>query len=361
MRGEKEELQRLLIDNAISLGLIAVVIVLAYQVFSPLFPAILWGVLLAVICAHPYERLVSRLHGRRTLADIAFGFILILVLLLPALFFAWELIVYFPVLSAWLHATSEGPPPSAPDWMLELPIVGPPIRSALGATETDLEAEIPGLLSHFGGVALWTTQRIGTFSGFLFEFILGAAISLFILHYRFKVRAFLNRLLRRTGGDLAGTLFSRALETTRTAFAAVIYAAIAQTLLAGIALYLAGLPAIILFAGFTFLLALVQIGALVVLLVADTILLLEGAHLKAFLVTIWFLGVVMTADNFIKPYISSKGSNVPAIVLLLGTIGGFLSWGLIGVFLGPVLTSVLYEMLLAWMNRIEAENVEKGL
>ena len=357
MKSDQKDLQRLLIDNAISLGLIAVVIVLAYQVFSPLFPAILWGLLLAVICAHPYERLVSRLHGRRATADVVFGIILILMLLLPAMFFAWELIAYFPLLSAWLHSLSEGGLPSAPEWMFELPVIGPPIKSAWGAAETDLGAEIPGLLSHLGGVALWTTQRIGTFSGFLFEFILGAVISLFILHYRFEVRAFLNRLLRRTGGELAGRLFSRALETTRTAFAGVICAAVAQTILAAVALYLAGLPAIILFAGFTFLLALVQIGGLVVLLVADTILLLEGSYLKAAMVTVWFLGVVMTVDNLIKPLISSKGTNIPAIILFLGTIGGFLSWGLIGVFLGPVLTSVIYEMLLAWMNGDNTEQV----
>ncbi len=354
---EKPDLRRLLVDHAVSLGIIAVVVVLAYRIFSPLFPAILWGLLLAVVCAHPYERLVSRLRGRRALADIVFAFVLFLVLLLPAVFFAWELIAYLPALSNWLASISSGPLPSPPAWLVELPVFGPPIASAWGTATTDFGHEIPGLLSHLGGVASWATGRLGTFTAFVFEFLLGAVISLFILHNRFAVRAFFDRLLKRMGGEFAGVLFARSLETTRTAFAGVAYAALAQTVLATVALFFAGLPALILFAGFTFLLALVQVGAFVVLFVADVILVLEGEYLSAVLVTAWFLVVVMTADNFIKPYFSSQGTNLPGILAFLGTIGGFLSWGLIGVFLGPVLTSIIYEMLLAWINAEEREQV----
>lgn len=355
MENERPDLRRLLVDHAVSLSLIAVLVALAYRIFSPLFPAIIWGLLLAVICAHPYERLVSRLRGRRLLADIAFGILLFLVLLVPATFFAWQLVSYLPLLSDWLHSVSSGPMPELPAWIIELPVFGPPIATAWGSASTGSEQDVPDLFSHLGGVASWATNRIGTFSSFVFEFMIGAIISLFILHYRFAVRAFLNRLLTRIGGEFAGSLFVRALDTTRTAFTGVVIAALAQTILATIALYFAGLPALVLFAGFTFLLALVQVGAFVVLLVADIILIIEGAHLSAILVTAWFLGVVMTADNLIKPYFSKQGTNLPAILAFLGTIGGFLTWGLLGVFLGPVLTSVIYEMLLAWVNAEEAE------
>lgn len=342
-------LRGMLVDNAVSLSLIALVAVLAYKVFAPLFPAILWGLLLAVICAHPYERLVSRLRGRRMIADLVFGLILILVLLIPAIFFAWELIANFPSVAEWFHAISAGVASEPPEWLIGLPVVGPPIQSAWGATETDLGSQIPGLVSHLGGMATWITGQIGTFGAFLFEFLLGAIVALFILHNRFAVRAFLNRLLTRIGGKFAGGLFATALETTRNSFAGVIYGAIAQTILAGIGLYLAGLPAIILFAGFTFLLALIQIGPVVVLIVAEFILIWKGSYLAAVLLAVWFFGVVMTIDNLIRPYFSSHGTELPGIIAFLGTVGGFLTWGLIGVFLGPVLTAIIYEMLVAWM------------
>ncbi|MGI1662550.1 AI-2E family transporter [Palleronia sp. KMU-117] len=344
-----QDIRGLIVDNAVSLSLIAIVIALAYQVFAPMFPAILWGLLLAVICAHPYERLVSRLRGRRLVADIVFAFLLLMVLLLPALFFAWELIGHFPVAADWFETMSAAPVPTPPEWLVNLPVVGASIESAWGVAETDMGSQIPGIASHLLGVATWATSRIGTFGAFLFEFLLGAIVALFILHNRFAVRAFLDRLLTRIGGKFAGSLFVNALETTRNSFAGVIYAATAQTLLAGIGLYVAGLPAIILFAGFTFLLALIQIGPIVVLFVASAILIWEGSYLTAALLAAWFFGAVMTVDNLIRPYFSTHGTDLPGIIAFIGTVGGFLTWGLIGVFLGPVLTAVIYEMLLAWM------------
>lgn len=142
---------------------------------------------------------------------------------------------------------------------------GARIASARGSAETDLGREIPGLVPHLGGVATWATGRIGTFGAFLFEFILGAIIAPLVLHHRFAVRAFLNRLLARSGGAFAGGLFSTAPDTTRNAFAAAIHAAVAQTVPATLALHVARLPSIILRDGFTFLLASIQIWPAVVL------------------------------------------------------------------------------------------------
>lgn len=347
---EGQDPRRMLVDHAVSLGMIVLVIALAYKIFTPLFPAILWGALLAVVCAHPYERLVARLHGRRNLADIVFALVLMMVLLVPAIFFAWEIVAAFPVASDWIAIVGKKPVPPPPSWLTELPVVGASIASAWGTATTDLGTEIPGILSHLGGVAAWAASRVGTFGAFVFEFVLGAIVALFILHNRFAVRAFINRLLVRLGGAFAGDLFVQALETTRTAFAGVIYASIAQTLLAGIGLYVAGISALVLFCGFTFLLALVQVGPLLILLVAVGILLSKGAYLAAIGLSVWFLTVVMTVDNLIRPYFSTQASSLPGIIAFLGTIGGFLTWGLIGIFVGPVLTSVIYELLLAWMD-----------
>lgn len=346
-----------LIDHAISLGLIALVATLTYRIFAPLFPAILWGMLLAVICAHPYERLVSRLHGRRLVAVVVFAMLLLLVLLVPAIFFAWELITNFQRAEHWFAAVSTPPLPQPPAWLADLPVVGPSIETAWGTATTDLGERIPGILSHLGGAAAWAAARVGTFGAFMFEFVLGAIVSLFILHSRFAVRAFLNRLLTRIGGEFAGGLLTKALNTTRSAFAGMIYAAIAQTLLAGLGLFLAGLPAIILLMGFTFLLALVQIGPVAVLLVAEVILIFEARYLAAVLLAVWFIVAVMTVDNLIRPLVTTRGTSLPGIIAFLGTVGGFITWGLIGVFVGPVLTSVIYEMLLTWMG---SEGSESG-
>jgi predicted PurR-regulated permease PerM len=338
----------LLHDLIVPLALVGLVGALAVRMLAPLFPAMLWGAMLAIVCAHPYEALVSRLRGRRALADAAFALLMLLALVLPAVFFAWELVVNFPPVAERISDIAARPPGPPPDWLHRVPVIGPTLISAWGGAVTETDREIPGLLSHLSGVFGWIVGQAGSFAGFMFDFILGATISLFLLHHRFAVRAFLDRFFGRVGGSFARGVVIEAFEVMRTSFTGVIAAAFLQTVLATIALYAAGLPAIVLLAGATFLLAIVQIGPIVVMLAADVILVMEGRYLAAALVTAWFLGVVMSADNVIRPYFASRGTAMPAVIAFLGSIGGLMAWGLIGVFVGPVLMAVFYQLIVAW-------------
>lgn len=344
-----------LIDLAVTFGFVGLVLLLVYTVFAPLFPALLWGALLAIICAHPYELLCSRLRGRRGLADLLFGLFLMVVLLLPAVFFAWELILSFPVLVARIGNLSIGPLPGPPAWLADLPGFGTALAQSWSDATSGVSGNLARALPHLDTMANWLLGEIGTFGAFLFNFSLGLVIALFALHYRFQFRAFLSRLLGRVGGAFASRLVVSAFDTTRAAFAGVVVSAILQTLLVAIALLAAGVPAVILFAGLTFFLTVIQIGPLPVLIPAGLILLGDGAYLVAAILAIWFIAVVTPADNLVRPYFSSRASSLPGLFAFLGTVGGFLSWGLIGVFVGPVLTSILYEMLIAWLYPEEGE------
>lgn len=339
-----------LVDAIVPLGFLLLVLVLAYELFSPLFTALIWGSLLTIIFTRPYERLAGRLRGRRLLVDIIFGTILLMVLLLPVAFFAWELVSNLPSMAQRLQRLSEGPMPPFLNRLAELPVIGPSIVNAWNPASSELAEQAPELLTRFDGLANWLLSQIGGLGTFFFEFVLGSVVALFLLHHRFAVAAFVHRLMMRVGGKFAAALVLSAFNTTRATFTGVILAAIAQTMLATIALYIAGVPGLILFAGFTFLLALVQIGPLAVIVVADGILLAQGSWVTAVLLTAWFLIVVTSADNLIRPYFASHNTSVPGILTFLGAIGGFLSWGLIGVFVGPVLSSVLYEMLVTWVK-----------
>lgn len=322
---------------------------LGYRMFQPVFPAILWGFLLAVVLAHPYERLSGRIGGRRGWADAVFALALTLMLVLPALLFVWELVRWLPPFVERAKALSASGLPPLPAGVIETPFIGPWAAGMWNDIAEDSSAVVRDIAGHAGGVASWLVGKIGSFSSFVLEFLLGAVVAIYVLHRRFEVRAFIARLLDRIGGDYAHQLVLGAFETTRNAFAGIIAAAIAQTALASAALFAANVPALTLMAGLTFLLAIVQIGPVVVLLIADAILILRGDMFAAALVTAWFVGVVMAADNVIRPYFASKGTDLPWGLSFLGAIGGFVAWGLIGAFVAPVLTAVLYEIVMNWV------------
>jgi predicted PurR-regulated permease PerM len=125
---------------------------------------------------------------------------------------------------------------------------------------------------------------------------------------------------------------------------------VAQTVLAAAALIVAGVPGVVLLSSMTFLLALVQIGPLAIAVIAGGILLLQGGILAAALTIAWFLVVVMSVDNLIRPYFASQDGDTPAFLTFLGALGGLLAFGLIGVFIGPVLIALLYRLLAAWVE-----------
>jgi len=336
-------------DMLVALAFLAMMTLLTYKPFSPILTAMVWGALLAIVAAHPFERVVSHIGGRRSLAAVIFAVIFAVLLLLPAVLFVLELLQWVPALESLPDSLSKGMIPEIAAKLAEQPALGPKVQEWLLRAATEFEDQIAALVLNMGGVATWVIGRFGALGGFLFQFILGGIIALFLLRYQFPVMSFLSRLTQRIGGGFAQIMLIQSFQTTRGAFVGVVVAAIVQTILAVLALVVAGVPGIPILAALTFLLALVQIGPLVIMILAAGFLALQQSYLPAGLMVFWFLGVVMMIDNLIKPWFAARSDVVPAFLTFLGAIGGILSFGLIGVFVGPVLISVVFRMLHAWL------------
>ncbi len=332
-------------------GAVAALIYIAYQLLHPILPAMLWGGLLATVSAHGYERIVSRANGNRGLGVLVVGLFYLVILVGPLLFFALEAVGHAPFLASLPEQLSSG------TLLAE-------IERAEAATEieTGLPDWLRGLTGHFtermaqvlphlGSVAVWLAARVGDLGSFLFEFLLGCVTALALLYNRFAVRAIMARILRKIGGAFAQELMQHTFDSTRAAFRGVIAAAIAQSALTAAALVLAGVPGVLLLTAMTFLLALVQVGPLLTAAIACGLLLVQGKVLVAGLVLAWFVVIVTSVDNLIRPYFASRANDTPAFLTFLGALGGLLAFGLIGVFVGPVLLSLLHRLLMAWVNQ----------
>jgi predicted PurR-regulated permease PerM len=324
---------------------------LAYLLFRPIMPALLWGGLLAVISAHGYERLVSRLGGRRGLGVLIFGIFYTLVLVVPLLFFVLEAIAHAPVLTGLSDQLTAGALIDEIEKAEQATAIKTGLPDWLRTFRDHLDERMAQVVPHLGSAATWLAGRVGDLGGFFFEFLLGCVTALVLLYNRFVVRAAIARLLAKIGGGFAQDLMDQTFETTRGAFRGVVAAATAQTILAAMALVVAGVPGVVLLSTLTFMLALVQIGPLVTAIIAGGILFMEGAVLAAVLTMVWFLVIVMSVDNLIRPYFASRANDTPAFLTFLGALGGLLAFGLIGVFIGPVLIALLYRLLVTWLNQ----------
>lgn len=137
-------------------------------------------------------------------------------------------------------------------------------------------------------------------------------------------------------------------STIRNVIKGILGVAVIQAALAGTGLFLAGVPYAGILTVLCLILAILQIGPGLVLLGAVIFLFYTHSTVFAVLWSIYFIGVGIS-DNILKPILLGKGAFVPMLVIFLGVIGGFILYGFIGLFAGPIILSIGYKLILAWM------------
>jgi len=167
------------------------------------------------------------------------------------------------------------------------------------------------------------------------------------------VRRFANRLAG-LNGDKAAILAAGAI---RGVAMGVIVTALAQTTVAGIGLVAASTPAAALFTGAVLILCLAQIGPLLVMLPVAGWKFYSGDSLGGSVVLVFAL-IAGTMDNFLRPYLIKKGADLPLLMIFAGVIGGLIGFGVMGIFVGPVILAVTYMLLQEWVeNQPETEAI----
>jgi predicted PurR-regulated permease PerM len=128
----------------------------------------------------------------------------------------------------------------------------------------------------------------------------------------------------------------------------VLGTALVQALLLLIGLWVTGIPAALLLGLLLFLLCLIPLGPLLIMGPAAVWLYLSGAVGWAVFIVVWSIAAGLLTDNVLKPWLISRGSELPLILILFGVIGGAVAFGFLGLFLGPTLLAVAYELIREW-------------
>lgn len=318
------------------------------ELVLPFVPVVIWAVVLTVALYPVYGWLARRLGGRPRLAAALLAGVVLATVLGPLGMLARSLVQSVIWIAEGLQAGAIRVPPPPP-WLAKLPVAGDELREAWAFASTNLDEALrrygPALLPA-GGVAL---SKVAAFGADMLGFVASVAISgfLFVPGPRLAagVRRFVSRLIAPRGAhfvDLAGA-------TIRNVSRGVIGVALLQTLLAGVVLKVLGVPGAGLIAFAVLILCIVQIGpalALVPVIVWAWMSLPTGG---ALVLTV-LLVPIMVMDNVLKPILMARGLTTPMLVILTGVIGGTITHGLIGLFLGPIVLAVFYELVLGWVD-----------
>lgn len=336
------------VETSIRIGLIALLVVSCFQVVRPFVQTIIWGIILA-IAIHPiYVRLVRVMGGREKLAAAALVLSSLLLLIIPLVMITTGIVESAAELADKLHEgeIAVPPPPVAvADW----PIFGGRLHDLWATASQSLEAALHQVIPHLAAGQRALSAGIG-----IAMFALSIAIAGVLLSYGDRATNGAHRIARRLAPERGDELVALTGVTVQSVTRGILGVAAIQAFLAGIGMLAVGLPLAGVWALLVFLVAVVQIPALLVLGPIIAYVFATSSTIVAVLFCVWALAVSLS-DNVLKPILLGRGVDVPMLVIFVGAIGGFILGGIIGLFVGAVLLAVGYTLFNAWVEDVPIE------
>ena len=336
------------IQLAVRLALLALLIYWSFVVIRPFIPILAWSVVLAV-ALYPLFRWLSGLLGDRPkLAATILTLINLGIVIGPATWLGLGAVESIRSFAAQLGAgTLAIPSPSAgvKDW----PIIGAQLHGLWDQASTNLRAVLREFAPHLKPMAGTMLGLAGGAGVGTFKFLVAVALTGFLLPAGPRLVADSQRFLSRVVADRSESFLVLAGATIRSVAQGVIGIAVAQGLVIGIILKLADVPKAGLLAFLVMMLGILQIGSAIVVIPVLIWVWATKSIVGALVVTACLLPASL-ADNVLKPIVMGRGLTTPSLVIFLGVIGGTLAHGIVGLFIGPIILAVAWELLTAWVR-----------
>lgn len=317
-------------------------------VLYPFVSALLWAGILVYTTWPVYEWLRLRLRLRRVWTAMLMVTLTAIVLVLP-------IGVAAPGsaddVSHLRHIIMDGLRsglPNSPLWVFDIPLVGNTIGDLWNRWAADISVMLEALRPYFGIlVEEGLSVLLGIANGVLM-FLLALFIAFFFYIYGDPIADRLRLLLHRIAGNQAERLITVTGATVRGVVYGILGTALVQGILTTFGLWVSGVPRPVLLGAVAGLLSVLPIGAPVVWIPASIWLLGTGHLGWGIFLAIYGVGAISGSDSLIRPWFISRGAQLPFLLTVLGVLGGALAFGLLGIFLGPVLLGIGYTLVNEW-------------
>ncbi len=329
---------------------IAGLIAASFWILRPFLPAIIWATMVVVATWPVMRALQARLWGRRSLAVAVMTLMLLLVLIVPLSLAIATLVDNADRIVDWAKWLADLKLPPPPDWIVGLPVVGAKVQqfwqqfAAAGVEEFTVK-----LTPYVGVVTQWFASEVGSFGMVFLQFLLTVLIAAILYAGGESAAAWLKAFGHRLAGARGEDAVVLAGKAIRGVALGVVVTALAQSALGGIGLAVAGVPMAPVLTAVMFMLCIAQLGPILILAPAVVWLYWSGDNAWGTFLLVWTL-VVGSLDNFLRPYLIKKGADLPLLLILAGVIGGMITLGLVGIFVGPVILAVSYTLIDAWVK-----------
>jgi predicted PurR-regulated permease PerM len=345
------EVQRDLTRNLLGVIFIVALIGSSIWILRPFLGATVWAATIVVATWPLMIALQKRLWHKRSLAVAAMTVVLLCVLVVPLSLAIGTILSSADVIAGWAKSLESFKMPLPPEWVGKLPpiISGKLVDVWENVDAARLQDVAAKIGPYAGGVIKWFVAQVGGFGMLLVEFLLTAILAAIMYA---NGEAAVKRVLsfgHRLGGPSGENAVRLASQAVRGVALGIVVTAVAQSVLGGLGLVIAGVPFAAILTAVMLMLAISQIGVLPVLGPATIWLFWSGSSGRGVFLLVCTV-VVGTMDNVIRPILIKKGADLPLLLIFIGVVGGLMAFGLIGLFIGPVVLAVAHKLLDAWVE-----------
>jgi predicted PurR-regulated permease PerM len=354
------DLRRDLTRTVFAVLIIGALIAASVWILRPFLAATIWSTMIVVTTWPILRKLQSRLWGKRWLATTIMTAALLLVFVAPFSAAIGTIVANAGEIVDWTNRFSQVKLPPPPEFVEKIPIVGDKAAKVWREYADKGSEELAEIVKPYATrVASWFVAEVGNFGLVTIQFLLTVVIAAILYMTGEDTARWVRRFGRRLAGERGDQVVRLAGQAIRGVALGVVVTALVQSVLGGIGLAIAGVPFAAMLTAVMFMLALAQIGPLPVLLGGLVWLWWQGETGWFVALLVWTI-VVGSLDNILRPILIKKGADLPLLLIFAGVIGGLFAFGLLGLFVGPVLLAVAYTLLDAWVSEASDADAPEG-
>jgi len=336
--------------TVLALLFMTLLVAASFWVLHLFMVALLWAAMIVVSTWPIMLKIQARLWGRRSLAVLVMTLALLMVVVAPLLSAVAAIVGHSAEIVGAIQSLTTLAVPPPPGWVASLPYVGTKVVKQWQHVIVIGPEGVSAYLTPYAGKALgWFTAMSGSVGKMLVQFFLTVMISAIFYQRGDAAAAWLRLFARRIAGKHGEQSLILAGNAIRAVALGVVGTAVIQAVLSGLGLALSGVPGLGILTVLVFMFCLAQVGPMPVLIPAVIWLFWKDQSAWGIALGAWtlFLG---TIDNIITPWLMKKGVDLPMLLVFSGVVGGLMVFGIIGLFIGPVVLAVTYTLLDAWVT-----------
>ncbi|HET6419178.1 MAG TPA: AI-2E family transporter YdiK [Geobacteraceae bacterium] len=338
---------------------IGLLIATGFWIIRPFLTPLTWAVIIVIATWPAMLKVQEFMRGKRWLAVTVMSVSLLLLLVVPLTIAITTIVDKSDQIVAWIRSLSilTGAPP--PRWLNNVPLLGPKLvvkwQQVAAAGSQELSTK---LVPYSNKIIAWFVSQAGNIGMMILNFLLTVIIAAILYAKGETASKGVLRLAARLAGSQGENSLTLAAKAIRGVALGVVLTALIQSIIGGVGLAVAGIPAAMLLTGIIFLLCIAQVGPALVLIPSVIWMYWSGQTLLGTVLLVFSI-VACTIDNIIRPFLIKKGAKLPLVLIFAGVIGGLVAFGIIGLFIGPVVLAVIYTLLQSWVS--EKAGAEEGI